>query len=164
MSKYLSEQLVKRENPMSVIIRTSWLYGGERYGEDSGVYKNFVNTMLRLSETRDELRVVSDQYGIPTSCVDLSHALSQVIQSIQSFRGDIIHFSNSSLSGGIHWADFAREIYTLNGKNTSIQECSTQEYPLKAVRPQWSILLNPSTIQLPDWKDALKRYLTSSHQ
>jgi dTDP-4-dehydrorhamnose reductase len=83
MSKYIGEKLSLEENPETIIVRTSWLYGGEIYTGDipeNGVYKNFVNTMMKLSETRDELRVVSDQHGIPTNCRDLSEAIALIIQ------------------------------------------------------------------------------------
>jgi dTDP-4-dehydrorhamnose reductase len=71
--------------------------------------------MLRLSETRDEVKVVSDQYGIPTSCVDLSCAISEIIEQTfdQDEIGGVFHFSNSAKEGSLTWADFAREIFTL---------------------------------------------------
>ena len=107
MSKYLGEQLALQENPRTIIVRTSWLYGGEIYNTHEriddiavtkrGIYKNFVNTMLRLSETQTEINVISDQYGIPTSCIDLSEAISDVIANIKEEESEahIFHFSNS---------------------------------------------------------------------
>lgn len=71
--------------------------------------------MLRLSENKTELKVVSDQHGIPTSCVDLSHALTEIIENIEEreYEGKIFHFSNSCEEGSVTWADFAREIFQL---------------------------------------------------
>lgn len=83
MSKYLGEKLAMQENPRTIIVRTSWLYGGNIFGSNYGAYKNFVNTMLRLSESKSELKVVSDQHGIPTSCMDLSQVLVEVIENIE---------------------------------------------------------------------------------
>jgi dTDP-4-dehydrorhamnose reductase len=121
MSKYLGEQLAIDENPRTMIVRTSWLYGGfaedrRQKTEDRKVFKNFVNTMLRLSETRDQMKVVDDQHGIPTSCVDLSFAIAELIEANVDADevGGIFHLSNSCEQGSITWADFAREIFTLS--------------------------------------------------
>jgi len=166
MSKYLGEQLAIDENPRTVVVRTSWLYGWEVYDEKQPdkkwVYKNFVNTMLKLSETRTELKVVGDQHGIPTSCVDLSIAISQLIDVTvdQDEVGGIFHFSNSCEQSSITWADFAREIFSIAGKNTNVIDCTSSEYPTKAKRPSFSILKNNSEILLPHWKDACASYLS----
>jgi dTDP-4-dehydrorhamnose reductase len=121
MSKYLGEKLAIDENPRTMIVRTSWLYGGfaehrRQDIEDAIAFKNFANTMLRLSETRDEMKVVSDQHGIPTSCVDLSFAIAELMEETidQDEVGGIFHLSNSCEQGSITWADFAREIFALS--------------------------------------------------
>jgi len=167
MSKYLGERLTLDDNPRTMIVRTSWLYGGfaedrREKTEDRKVFKNFVNTMLRLSEARSELKVVNDQHGIPTSCIDLSCALAQLVDSIDQFieNGDnILHFSNSCSEGSITWADFAREIFSITGRDTQVIDCSSSEYPTKAQRPEYSILKNTSGILLPDWKAGLSTYI-----
>ena len=161
MSKYLGEQLAIDENPRTIVVRTSWLYGGNPYGATEGIYKNFVNTMLRLSETHSELKVVNDQHGIPTSCIDLAVALSELIDLTvyQDEVGGILHFSNSCEDESITWADFAREIFSIAAKDTKVIDCSSSDYPTKAKRPSFSILKNTSDILLPHWKDALARYL-----
>ncbi len=117
--------------------------------------------MLRLSETRNELKVVSDQHSIPTSCVDLSIAIATLIETTcdQDEIGGIFHLSNTCEQGSITWADFAREIFTLAGRETRVTDCSSSEYPTKARRPSYSILQNDSDILLPDWKIGLARYL-----
>lgn len=161
MSKYLGERLAIDENHRTIIVRTSWLYGGNPYWASEWVYKNFVNTMLRFSETRDDLNVVSDQHGIPTSCVDLSIALSEVIDHIEDreYAGKIFHFSNSCDQSSVTWAEFASDIFSLAKKNTRVTLCSSHEYPTKAKRPEYSILKNNSEILLPQWKNWLTRYL-----
>ncbi len=186
MSKYLGEKLAQDENPRTIIVRTSWLYGGDTpfvkgdkgdlVSESSeqkssalsgtsftkgGQYKNFVNTMLRLSENRDELKVVGDQHGIPTSCVDLSCAISDLMDKTfdQDEVGGIFHFSSACEYGGITWADFARSIFQNSWKDIQVTDCSSLEYPTRARRPSYSILKNDSEIVLPDWKVWLVRYL-----
>ena len=71
--------------------------------------------MLKLSETRSELKVVNDQHGIPTSCVDLSFAISEIIENLEEkeYAGQIFHFSSACKEGSITWADFARQIFAL---------------------------------------------------
>ncbi len=161
MSKYLGEQLAKQANSATIIVRTSWLYGWNRFGSDSGVFKNFVNTMLKLADVRSELKVVADQHGIPTSCMDLSIAIAEIIQNLEErdYSGQIFHLSNSCKDGSITWADFAREIFSISKKDISVIDCTTSEYPTKAKRPEWSLLKNDSDIILWDWKSGLKSYL-----
>ena len=148
------------ENPRTLIIRTSWLYGGERYGSsDTGVYKNFVNTMLRLAETRDTLSVVSDQYGIPTSARDFSYVIRDVIGNLEEYSGNILHISNTCEEGSVTWADFTKEIFAIENKSTTIKSCNSDEYSSKAKRPRWSILKNISHYVLPTWQKGLRAYL-----
>ena len=117
--------------------------------------------MLRSSENSSELKVVNDQYGIPTSCVDLSFALAEIIENIEErdYEGQIFHLSNSCQEGSITWADFAREIFRILEKDIRVNDCESSEYITKARRPQWSILKNNSDIVLGDWKIALRNYL-----
>lgn len=161
MSKYLGEILAKQANPRTIIVRTSWLYWWNVLGSGAWVFKNFVNTMLSLSETRKELKVVNDQYGIPTSCIDLSNAISQIIQNIEEreYSSQIFHLSNSAEESSVTWVDFAREVFQISDKNISVIDCSSSEYPTKAKRPSFSILINDSDIILWNWKSGLKRYL-----
>lgn len=152
MSKYLWETLAMKENKNTIIVRTSWLYG---WGLD---FKNFVNTMLKLAQTRDELKVVNDQYGIPTYTIDLAKALWMVIENIESKRGQIFHFSNWS-EKPITWFDFASEIFTLKGVKIHLLPCLSGEFITKAKRPSHSYIKNNSDISLRDWKDGLRDYL-----
>ena len=117
--------------------------------------------MLRLSETRDEVKVVDDQHGKPTSCADLSFAIAELIEANVDADevGGIFHFASVCEEGSITWADFAREIFSITGKDTKVINCNSSGYPTKAKRPSFSILKNTSDILLPHWKDSLARYL-----
>ena len=117
--------------------------------------------MLKLADVRSELKVVADQHGIPTSCIDLSIAIAEIIQNLEErdYRGQIFHLSNSCKDGGITWANFAREVFSISKKDISVIDCTTSEYPTKARRPSFSILKNQSDIVLKDWKKCLKSYL-----
>ncbi|MDD3144504.1 MAG: dTDP-4-dehydrorhamnose reductase [Candidatus Gracilibacteria bacterium] len=152
MSKYLAEKLALSENINTIIIRTSWLYGGGKQ------FKNFVNTMLKLSETRNELKVVNDQFGIPTYTKDLSFAIKETIEKINNLKGTILHFSNSS-DKPITWFDFASEVFKLSGKNISLIPCISSEFITKAKRPNFSSLINNSDIKLRNWKEGISDYI-----
>lgn len=147
-TKYEGEEEAKF-NPMHFIVRTSWVFGING--------KNFVKTMLNLSKTKDEISVVSDQYGSPTYTVDLAKLL--VDMSLTDKYGTY-HANNE---GYTNWADFAEEIFKVNGKDTKVKHITTEEYPTKAKRPHNSCLSKDSLDKagfnrLPDWKDALVRY------
>ena len=121
--------------------------------------------MLRFSETRSELKVVNDQHGIPTSCVDLSFAISELIDGMDDIldaEKRIFHLSSAYEEGSITWSDFAREIFMLSGRETRVIDCASSEYPTRARRPAFSILQNDSDILLPDWKIGLAEYLRES--
>ena len=140
------------------IIRTSWLFG------PGG--KNFVETILRLAQEREELRVVADQVGSPTYTADLAEAIFRLLAT-QAFG--IYHMSNQ---GACSWYEFAGEIVAqftrLSGqlKVKNIVPITTLDYPLPAKRPSYS-LLSQSKYQtsvgaaLPPWRDALQRYLVA---
>jgi len=153
MSKYLWEKLALQENKNSIIIRTSWLYGGWKN------YKNFVNTMLDLWKKLDKLKVVSDQYWNPTYTIDLSLAIWKVIENIWKYRWKILHFSNETEWNWITWYEFAKEIFKQAWLNVKVEPCNSKEFPTKAKRPKYSKLLNNSNIVLRNWKDGIKDYL-----
>ena len=113
----------------SAIIRTSWLYS--QYG------KNFVKTMFNLGENGDsELNVVSDQVGQPTSCVDLSYLILDVIDA--DITGSILHGTNS---GSASWYEFAKSIFQLSGFDSErVKPILSENYPQKATRPRNSVL------------------------
>lgn len=169
MAKYLGEKLAKQENPDTVIIRTSWLYGWgkesiERTNNNGDVeiiprYKNFVNTIINLWINKDEVKVVNDQFGAPTYTVDLSEAIVKVINDREEYKGKILHFCNETKTGGISWFEFAEEICKVAEIKTRLTPCSSEEFITKAPRPQCSKLVNWSNIHLRDWKEWVKEYI-----
>ncbi len=135
--------------PELCIARTSWLFG---HGG-----KCFPATILKLASTRDEIFVVNDQRGSPTFTPDLASALVKLCQA--SARG-IVHVTNS---GDCTWFEFAAEIVRRSALSTAVKPVTTAEFPRPARRPAYSVLspesLRAYGIHLPDWEDALRRYL-----
>lgn len=124
---------------------------------------NFVKTMLRLAETRNELNVVGDQVGSPTYTFDLARL---IIEMIQSDKYGVYHASNE---GFCTWAEFASEIFQQANKDVTVNSISTEEYPTRAVRPKNSRMSKQKLIDsgfepLPKWQDALKHYLNKLAQ
>lgn len=154
MSKYLGEKLALEENKNSIIIRTSWLYG---WGKN---FKNFVNTMMKLSETRGEVKIVHNQFWLPTYTKDLSLAIEKVILSIEKYKWNTLHFSNS-WEKAISWFDFASKIFKLSWKEINVIPCSSQDFSTKAKRPAYSLMVNNSDVKLRDWKDGVEDYLNN---
>ena len=134
------------------IIRTAWVFGVNG--------NNFVKTMLEVGNKYSEIKVVNDQIGTPTYTFDLSKLL---IDMIETDKYGYYHATNEG--GYISWYDFAKEIFRQAHMKTKVLPVSTEEYGLsKAKRPRNSRLDKSKLIQnnfksLPDWKDALKRYL-----
>jgi dTDP-4-dehydrorhamnose reductase len=141
-----------------LIVRTSWLYGGEA--------SNFVTTMLRLLDSRDEVSVVADQFGTPTWSMTLA---SRMLSLMQSDARGIHHVTDS---GSATWYDFAVSIRDiaidagLIGKRAQIHPISTEEYPTPAARPRFSVLDKSPTDRFlgacaPHWRTSLDRFLRS---
>ena len=134
------------------IVRIAWVFGL------SG--KNFIRTMLRLGETHASVRVVCDQIGTPTYTLDLARLL---VDMIETERYGVYHATNEG--GYISWADFAQEVFWQAGMGTQVIPVTTAEYGLsKAARPFNSRLDKKKLVEsgftpLPDWRDALGRYL-----
>jgi len=148
-SKLEGELFVKQFADKFFIIRTAWLYGDG---------KNFVKTMLRLAETNDKVRVVSDQYGSPTSTKELAKIIDKLLwtENYGTYHG--------TCEGSCSWADFAKEIFRLAGKNTEVDYITTAEYPTPAKRPAYSVLekfMLKLTVgyEPADWHDAIAEYI-----
>ena len=158
-SKLLGEQLCMKEDADAIIIRTSWVY--------SSFGHNFVKTMMRLMNERNELNVVSDQIGSPTYAADLAKAILDIISSSE-WESGIYHYSNE---GKISWFEFAQAIKELTGSKAVVHPILTAEYPTPARRPKFS-LMNKDKIrtvyqlEIPVWKDSLAKciqLLQSAH-
>ncbi|GAB2642841.1 dTDP-4-dehydrorhamnose reductase [Emticicia sediminis] len=152
LTKLEGEKAVAELLPAHYIIRTSWLY--------SEFANNFMKTMLRLGTERDELGIIVDQVGTPTSAVDLAGALFDIITSKKKAYG-IYHYSNE---GAVSWYDFAQAIFELGKVNVRVKALKTSEYPTKATRPAFSVMDKSKVkttfgIDIPYWKDSLKKCL-----
>ena len=148
-TKLAGEMMVKDFADHYFILRTAWLYGDG---------KNFVKTMLRLSETNDKVKVVNDQFGSPTSTKELACAISQLL-----FTENYGLF-HATCEGSCNWAEFAQEIFRLAGKSTKVEGITTEEYNAPAPRPAYSILENymlklTSGYLFADWHDAIEEYI-----
>ena len=152
-TKLHGEQAILRSGVRHLIIRTSWLYS--EYG------KNFVKTMLRLTQERPSLKVVFDQVGTPTYAGDLAEAIVKMLEAPDQARG-VFHYSNE---GVCSWYDFAKAIAAYAGHtDCDIQPCHSDEFPSKVVRPAYSVLdktLVKKTfgLSVPYWTDSLKKCL-----
>lgn len=148
-TKLAGEDFVREFSDRHFIVRTAWLYG---YG------KNFVKTMLRLSETNDKVRVVMDQVGSPTSADELAKAIAYLLptENYGLFHG--------TCEGDCSWAQFTEEIFRLAGKNTIVEAITSEEYAAAAKRPAYSILENymlkmTTDFMFADWHDAIAAYI-----
>ena len=149
-SKWLGERNIQKNMNEYFIIRTSWLYS--EYGN------NFIKTMLKFSETREEISIVSDQIGSPTYAGDLAEAIIKIVLSSSTIYG-VYHYSNS---GAISWYDFAVEIFKNFGKKIEVKPIKTKYYPTAARRPEFSVLdttkiENNFYCTINDWQTSLNK-------
>ena len=128
VSKLRGEELALDLNPKTIVIRTSWLY--------SEFNKNFVKTMLNLFSTKDELGIVSDQFGQPTNANDLAEAVMKIIETERKTYG-IFHFSNYPETT---WFGFASKIAELSGSKIKLNAITTEQFPTPAKRPRRSTM------------------------
>lgn len=155
-SKLEGERLLAASGADHAILRTAWVYSP--YG------KNFLRTMLRVAETRDDLNVVADQIGNPTSALDIADAVFKVGDNLSAtddarLRG-VFHMTGS---GDASWAEFASEIFAASGKGggatANVHPITTAEYPTPAKRPKnsrldCSKLAAEHGVSMPDWKSS----------
>ena len=162
LAKRDGERALLNNTDAAYIIRTAWLYG--KHGN------NFVATMLRLMNERDEVKVVNDQRGSPTWAGDLASAIIVLLQAVDSGKtvpSGIYHYTNE---GNITWFDFAKEIFRQGrelgriSKDCAVKPCTSAEYPAKVTRPAYSVLDKTKIkttlkIDIPAWDKSLKEYL-----
>ena len=151
-TKLRGEQRITASGCKYLIIRTAWLYS--EFG------KNFVKTMLNLTSTKPQLKVVFDQTGTPTYAYDLAKAIVEIVES-KKYEGNegIYHYSNE---GVCSWYDFTKMIAEMAGHTEcDIQPCHSSEFPSKVMRPSYSVL-DKSKIKavfgltIPYWTDSLR--------
>lgn len=151
-TKLKGEFAVKKYLEKFFIVRIAWVFGSHG--------NNFVRTMLKIAENHDTLRVVNDQIGTPTYTPDLSRLLAD-INLTEKFG--IYHATNEG--GFISWYDFAKEIFSQAGLNIRVIPVSSSEYGVSKAKRPFNSRLDKSKLKssgfelLPDWRDALRRYL-----
>lgn len=150
-TKLEGELAVSSQLEKYFIVRIAWVFGVNG--------KNFIKTMLNLGKTHDTLTVVDDQIGTPTYTYDLARLLVDMLEKEEYGK---YHATNEG--GYISWCDFAKEIFRQAGMDVRVLPVSSAEYPAKAKRPSNSRMEKKKLeehgfTRLPDWKDALKRYL-----
>lgn len=155
LTKYEGEKVVRSLIDNNFIVRISWVFGING--------NNFIKTMLRLGETRNELNVVGDQIGSPTYTYDLARLL---IDMVVTEKYGTYHATNE---GFCSWAEFAEEIFEIAGQDVKVNSITTEEYPTRAVRPKNSRMSKQKLIDngfepLQDWKKATKHYITQLQQ
>ena len=149
-TKLAGEVAIATTGCNSIIIRTAWLYS--QWG------KNFVKTMQSLTATHDTLKVVFDQVGTPTFAGDLADTIAHIINTGQTNKTGIYHFSNE---GVCSWYDFAKLICKLSGNTCDISPCYSEEFPSPVKRPHFSVLDKRKIketfgIKVPYWTDSLE--------
>ena len=157
LSKLHGEQNIQRVGCHHLILRTAWLYS--EFG------KNFVKTMLALTASKPQLKVVFDQVGTPTYAYDLAAAIFDILEN-RKYDGNngIYHYSNE---GVCSWYDFTKMIAEYAGNCAcDIQPCHSNEFPSKVVRPAYSVLDKTKIkttfgLSVPYWTDSLKRCLAT---
>jgi len=149
-SKLAGERAVAASGARHLIFRTSWVYGARG--------KNFLRTMLRLAQERDELRIVDDQTGAPTWCRAIAQATAQVLASDHADASGTYHLS---AAGNTSWCGFARAILECAGHTCRVVPIPTSAYPLPARRPANSVLSNARLnarfgVTLANWHESLR--------
>ena len=150
ITKYQGEEAVRKILSKYFIIRISWVFGING--------NNFINTMVKLGESRNELNVVADQIGSPTYTYDTAPLICDMIATE---KYGTYHATNE---GYCSWADLAEYIFSVTGQKVLVHHIKSEEYPTKASRPKNSRLSkasldNAGFKRLPDWQDAVKRYI-----
>ena len=163
MTKLHGEQKIIASGCKHVIIRTAWLYS--EFG------KNFCKTMMNLTATKPQLKVVFDQVGTPTYALDLAKAIEAVMKDYSAVRANnmyaktgIYHYSNE---GVCSWFDFTKMIAEYNGTTScDVQPCHSNEFPSPVIRPSYSVLDKTKIketfdVQIPYWTESLKQCISN---
>ena len=149
-TKLAGEEAIIANDCRYIIIRTAWLYS--EYG------KNFCKTMINLTSTKPQIKVVDDQIGTPTYALDLAKAIEAVVAKYDGSQSGIYHYSNEGICS---WYEFARAIAELYGTTEcDIQPCTSAEFPSVVKRPAYSVLDKGKIkatfgVDVPCWRDSL---------
>lgn len=156
LTKLHGEQRIIATGCNYVIIRTAWLYS--EFG------KNFCKTMMNLTATKPQLKVVFDQVGTPTYALDLAKAIAVVIEKFDGTQTGIYHYSNE---GVCSWFDFTKMIAEYNGTTEcDVQPCHSEEFPSPVKRPAYSVLDKTKIkdvfgVKVPYWTESLKQCINN---
>ena len=152
-SKYAGEKAILETEGKALIIRTSWLYS--EFG------RNFAKTILQKAGENTELNVIFDQTGTPTYAGDLADTILQLLPALKDLKEpEILHFSNE---GTASWYDFAYAIVSLSGHEVAVNPILTEDYPMAATRPFFSVLDKTKIrtqygVKIPHWYESLKKW------
>lgn len=162
-SKWQGEEAIRKILHEHIILRVAWVFGAQG--------NNFVKTMLRLGKERDELNIVNDQFGGPSPAKNIAQTLITLVEQYQQQNNTLVwgtyHYCGSPKTS---WYDFAKEIFDqgfgmgLLNKHVKVKPITTAEYPTIAKRPANSMLnceklATTYGIEMPDWKEALRKVL-----
>ena len=156
MTKLHGEEKIIATGCNHVIIRTAWLYS--EFG------KNFCKTMMNLTATKPQLKVVFDQVGTPTYALDLAKAITVVLKKFDGSQTGVYHYSNE---GVCSWYDFTKMIAEYNGTTAcDVQPCHSDEFPSPVKRPAYSVLDKTKIkevfrVEVPYWTDSLKQCINN---
>ena len=156
MTKLLGEQAIEASGCKYVIIRTAWLYS--EFG------KNFCKTMMNLTATKSQLKVVFDQTGTPTYALDLAKAIETILKKFNGTQTGVYHYSNE---GVCSWFDFTKMIAEYNGTTAcDVQPCHSNEFPSPVKRPAYSVLDKTKIketfgVKVPYWTESLKQCISN---
>ncbi len=164
-SKLAGEKAIQRVGGKSLIFRTSWVYGPHG--------NNFLRTMLRLGSERDSLKIVDDQFGAPTSSIELANATRTIVDGALAGRfgaaDDWAGLYHMTCSGRVSWCSFAQAIFAraqaqMDGKKPEVNPIPSSEYPVPAMRPHNSVLSNEKLfarfgVRLSPWESALNEVM-----
>lgn len=156
LTKLHGEQRIIATGCNHIIIRTAWLYS--EFG------KNFCKTMMNLTATKPQLKVVFDQVGTPTYALDLARAIAVVIEKFDGSQTGVYHYSNE---GVCSWFDFTKMIAEYNGTtDCDVQPCHSNEFPSPVTRPSYSVLDKTKIkevfgVNVPYWTDSLKKCISN---
>ena len=155
-TKLQGEEAIAATGCKHVIIRTAWLYS--EFG------KNFCKTMMSLTATKPQLKVVFDQAGTPTYALDLAKAIAVVLEKFDGSQTGIYHYSNE---GACSWYDFTKMIAEYNGTTEcDVQPCHSNEFPSPVKRPAYSVLDKTKIkevfgVKVPYWTESLKQCISN---
>ena len=156
LTKLQGEKKIIATGCNHVIIRTAWLYS--EFG------KNFCKTMMNLTATKTELKVVFDQVGTPTYALDLAKAITVVLEKFDGSQSGVYHYSNE---GVCSWFDFTKMIAEYNGTTAcKVQPCYSCDFPSPVKRPSYSVLDKNKIktvfgVEVPYWTESLKKCITN---